>query len=66
MAKYPKDQKIVIVREINADTYETLFDYWFHTQTLKNACDELHTVWSGPPPKPTDTIRQALDALPND
>ena len=49
MVKHPEDQKTVIVREINAGAHETLFDYWFHTQTLKNACDELHTVWSGPP-----------------
>ena len=66
MTDYPKDQKTLIIREIDASTYETFFDYWFHTQTLKNACDELYTVWSGPPPKPTGTIKRALEALPND
>ena len=54
MANYPKPQKTIIIREINADTYETYFDYWFDTQRLKRGCDELHTIWSGPPPKPHD------------
>jgi hypothetical protein len=63
MANYPQAQKTLIIREINANTYDTLFDYWFDTQRLKHACDELHTVWSGPPPKPSDTIRRALEQL---
>lgn len=66
MAKYPKHQKTLMIREVNANTYETLFDYWFDTQRLKNACDELHTVWSAPPPNPTDTIRRVLEQLSDD
>ena len=62
MAKYPEDQKTVIVLQINANTHKTLFDYWFHTQTLKNTCDELHTVWTGPPTDHTPRCNQE----PND
>jgi hypothetical protein len=51
MATYHKHQKTIIIREINANTYETFFDYWFDTQRLKRACDELHTVWIGLPPR---------------
>lgn len=56
MANYPKPQKTIIIQVINADTYGTYFDYWFGTQRLKRGCDELHTIWSGPPPTP-----EALD-----
>lgn len=44
--RYPKT---IVIREINADTYETYFDYWFDTQRLKQGCDELHTIWGSPP-----------------
>lgn len=63
MTNYPKHWKTLIVRVVNANTYETFFDYWFDTQRLKRACDELHTVWSGPPLQPSDTIRRAQEQL---
>jgi hypothetical protein len=50
MAKYPRHQKTIIIREIDANTYETFLDYWFETERLKRAYDEVHTVWIGPPP----------------
>jgi hypothetical protein len=67
MTNYPEHQKTLIIREINANTYETFFDYWFDTQRLKHSCDELHTVWSGPPPprKPPTPSAAPLESLPD-
>lgn len=50
MARYPKRQKTILIREINAGTYETFLDYWLDTERLKGSVDELHTIWNGPPP----------------
>jgi hypothetical protein len=50
MARYPAQQKTIIIREIKADTYATFFDYWFDTERLTRQCDKLHTIWSGPAP----------------
>jgi hypothetical protein len=50
MARYPAQQKTIIIREIKADTYATFFDYWSDTERLKRQCDELHTIWKGPAP----------------
>lgn len=51
MARYPAQQKTTIIREIKADTYKSFFDYWFETERLKRQCDELRTIWIGPPPR---------------
>jgi hypothetical protein len=50
MARYPAQQKTIIIREIKVDTYATYFDYWVDTERLKRQCDELHTIWNGPAP----------------
>jgi hypothetical protein len=50
MARYPaKQEKTIIIREINADTFASPLDYWLQTDMLKRRCDELHTIWSTAP-----------------
>jgi hypothetical protein len=50
MARYPaKQEKTIIIREINADTFASPLDYWLQTDMLKRQCDELHTIWSTAP-----------------
>jgi hypothetical protein len=50
MARYPaKQEKTIIIREINADTFASPLDYWLQTDMLRHRCDELHTIWVLPP-----------------
>jgi len=49
MARYPiRQERITIIREIEASTYATPLDYWLDTDRLRRQCDELHTIWRGP------------------
>jgi hypothetical protein len=47
MARYPaKQEKTIIIREINADTFKSPLYYWLETDMLSRRCDELHTIWA--------------------
>ena len=51
MARYSNNQeKTIIIREINADTFSSPIGYWLETDALRRQCDELHTIWIGPAP----------------
>jgi hypothetical protein len=53
MARYPaKQEKTIIIREINVETFVSPLDYWLQTDMLKRRCDELHTIWSTVPTLP--------------
>jgi hypothetical protein len=53
MARYPaKQEKTIIIREINVETFASPLDYWLQTDMLKRRCDELHTIWSTVPTLP--------------
>ncbi len=54
MARYPVAKKTILIREIRADTHPTILDYWLDTERLNRQYDEVHTVWTGPPPKNTN------------
>jgi len=59
MALYPaKQEKTIIIREINADTFTSPLHYWLQTDMLRRQCDELHTIWKGPAP----TREESFDA----
>jgi hypothetical protein len=50
MANFPVHQnKTIIIREINPDTFTSPLDYWLKTDQLRRKCDELHTIWTRPP-----------------
>jgi hypothetical protein len=50
MARCPaKQEKTIIIREINVEAFASPLDYWLQTDMLKRRCDELHTIWSTAP-----------------